>query len=54
MTPAADHCQKKLCCPDANDLDNRLRLVSDMGMFFLSKPDMKATDIFPKDIPNKI
>jgi hypothetical protein len=54
MTPAADHRQKKLCHPGANDLGNRLDLVSDMGMFFLSKPDMGATDIFPKDMPDKI
>jgi hypothetical protein len=54
MTPAADHHQKKLCPPGANDLGNRPCLVSDMGMLFLSKPDMKATDIFPKDMPNKI
>ncbi len=25
-----------------------------MGMFFLTKHDIKATDIFPKDLPNKI
>jgi hypothetical protein len=54
MTPAADHRQKKLCCPGANDLGNRPHLASDMGMFFLSKQDMKATDIFPKDMPDKI
>ena len=50
MTPAADHRQKKLCHPGANDLGNRLRLVSDMGMFFLTKPDMKA---FPKMCPTR-
>jgi hypothetical protein len=26
----------------------------DMGMFFLTKHDIKATDIFPKDLSNKI
>jgi hypothetical protein len=26
----------------------------DMGMFFLTKHDIKATNIFPKDLPNKI
>jgi hypothetical protein len=26
----------------------------DMGMFFLTKHDIKAKDIFPKDLPNKI
>jgi hypothetical protein len=25
-----------------------------MGMFFLTKNDIKATDISPKDLPNKI
>ncbi len=28
--------------------------VMDMDMFFLTKHDIKATDIFPKDLPNKI
>jgi hypothetical protein len=28
--------------------------VMDMGMFFLAKHDIKATDIFPKDLPTKI
>ncbi len=54
MTLTADHHQKKLSRPGAYDLDKKPRLVSDMGMFFLSKPDMKATDIFPKDMPKKI
>jgi hypothetical protein len=26
----------------------------DMGVFFLAKHDLKATDIFPKDLPTKI
>ncbi len=26
----------------------------DMGMFFLHKPDMKAIEIFPKDMPKKV
>jgi hypothetical protein len=26
----------------------------DMGMLFLAKHDIKATDIFPKDLPTKI
>ena len=30
--------------------DSSKRNVSDMGMFFLHKPDMKASDIFPKDM----
>jgi hypothetical protein len=28
--------------------------VTDMGMFFLTKHDIKSTDIFPKDLPTKI
>jgi hypothetical protein len=28
--------------------------VSDMGMFFLTRNDTKAIDIFPKDLPTKI
>jgi hypothetical protein len=28
--------------------------VSDMGMFFLTRNDIKAIDIFPKDLPTKI
>jgi hypothetical protein len=28
--------------------------VTDMGMFFLTKHDIKAIDIFPKDLPTKI
>jgi hypothetical protein len=30
------------------------RNVADMGMFFLTKHDIKAIDIFPKDLPTKI
>jgi hypothetical protein len=30
------------------------RHVTDMGMFFLTKHDIKAIDIFPKDLPTKI
>jgi hypothetical protein len=30
--------------------DSSKRNVSDMGMFFLHKPDMKASDIFPKEM----
>jgi hypothetical protein len=54
MTPAADHSGTKLHPPGANDLGNRPHLISDMGMFFLSKPDLNAIDIFSKDIPDKI
>jgi hypothetical protein len=30
------------------------RNVADMGMFFLTKHDIKAIDIFPRDLPTKI
>ena len=35
---------KKPCCSAA---DAPKRIVSDMGMFFLGRPDMKASDVFP-------
>ncbi len=31
-----------------------LRNATNMGMFFLHKPDMKAVEIFPKDMPKKV
>ena len=34
--------------------DSSKRNVSDMGMFFLYKPDMKAFDIFPKDMSDLV
>jgi hypothetical protein len=34
--------------------DSAKRNITDMGMFFLHKPDMKAVEIFPKDMPEKV
>jgi hypothetical protein len=50
---AAIQRQKK---PRRNGATNsaKQRHVTDMGMFFLTKHDIKATDIFPKDLPTKI
>jgi hypothetical protein len=42
----ANQCLKKSCCSVA--ADSTKRNVMEMGMFFLSKPDMKASDVFPK------
>ncbi len=50
---AANQCQKKPCRNGATN-PAKQRLVMDMGMFFLAKHDIRATDIFPKDLPNKI
>jgi hypothetical protein len=50
---AATQCQKK---PRRNGATNPAKQhpVADMGMFFLTKNNTKATDIFPKDLPTKI
>jgi hypothetical protein len=50
---AAIQCQKKPCCNGATN-PAKQHHVTDMGMFFLTKHDIKATDIFPKDLPTKI
>ncbi len=50
---AATQHQKKPRCNGATDPAKQC-LVMDMGMFFLTKHDIKATDIFPKDLPTKI
>ncbi len=34
--------------------DSTKRNVTNMGMFFLHKPDMKAVEIFPKDMPKTV
>jgi hypothetical protein len=34
--------------------DSTKRNVTNMGMFFLHKPDMKAIKIFPKDMPETV
>ncbi len=44
-TPAIQRL-KKPCCSGA--AESTKRNVMDIGMFFLSKPDMKASDVFPK------
>jgi hypothetical protein len=50
---AATQCQKK---PRHYGATNPAKQhpVMDMGMFFLAKYDIRATDIFPKDLPTKI
>jgi hypothetical protein len=50
---AATQHQKK---PRRNCATNpaKQRPVMDMGIFFLAKNDIRATDIFPKDLPTKI
>ncbi len=50
---AATQRQKK---PHRNGANNpaKQRPVTDMGMFFLAKHDIRATDIFSKDLPTKI
>jgi hypothetical protein len=45
--PANQRLKKPRCSVVAN---SSKRNVSDMGMFFLVKSDMKASDIFPKDM----
>jgi hypothetical protein len=49
---AAIQCQKKPRCNSASD-PAKQRNVTDMGMFFLTKHDIKAIDIFPKGLPTK-
>jgi hypothetical protein len=52
---AATQCQKKPRCNSAiNPANAKQCHVTDMGMFFLAKHDMMATDIFSKDLPTKI
>ncbi len=43
---SAIQCLKKPCCSGATEFTKGN--VMDMGMFILSKPDMKASDVFPK------
>ncbi len=49
---AAQRSKKARCSRGA--ADSAKRNVTDMGMFFLHKPDMKVFKIFPKDIPKKV
>jgi hypothetical protein len=50
---AATQRQKKPCRNGATN-PAKLHPVMDMGMFLLTKHDIKATGIFPKDLPTKI
>jgi hypothetical protein len=50
---AAIQRQKKPCRNSATD-PAKQRNFADMGMLFLTKHDIKAIDIFPKDLPTKI
>jgi hypothetical protein len=50
---AAIQHQKKPRCNGATN-PAKQRNAADMGMFFLTKHDIEAIDIFPKDLPTKI
>jgi hypothetical protein len=50
---AAVQRQKKPCHNGATNPTKQCP-VTDMGMFFLTRNNIKATDIFPKDLPTKI
>ncbi len=50
---AAIQCQKKPCRNVATD-PTKQHPVIDMGMFFFTRNNTKAIDIFPKDLPTKI
>jgi hypothetical protein len=50
-TPAIQHLKKPHCSGAAKSTE---RNVTDMGMFFLSKPDMKASDVFPKGMAESV
>ncbi len=49
---AAQRSKKAGCSGGA--ADSAKRNVTDMGMSFLHKPDMKAVEIFPKDMPKTV
>jgi hypothetical protein len=50
---AANQRRKKSFCNGATN-PAKQHPVTDMGMFFLTKHDIRVTDIFPKDLPTKI
>ncbi len=50
---AAVQHQKKPCRNGATD-HTKQRPIPDMGMFFFTRNNIKAIDIFPKDLPTKI
>jgi hypothetical protein len=49
--PAIQRLKKPRCSAAAQSTK---RNVMDMGMFFLSKPDMKASDVFPKGMAESV
>ncbi len=49
----AAQCSKKANC-SGGAADFAKRNVTNMGMFFLHKPNMKAVKIFPKDMPETV
>ena len=53
-TKAAATQHQKKPCHNGTTNPAKQRNVADMGMFFLTKHDIKAIDIFPKDLPTKI
>jgi hypothetical protein len=44
----------KKACRSGGATDSTKRNVTDMGMFFHHKPDMKAVEIFPKDMSKTV
>jgi hypothetical protein len=48
----AQHSKK--ACRSGGAADSTKRNVTNMGMFFLHKLDMKAVEIFPKDMPKTV
>ncbi len=55
MKAAATQHQKKPRCNGAiNSANAKQCPATDMGMFYLTKHDIRAMDIFPKDLPTKI
>jgi hypothetical protein len=46
--------RSKKACPSGGAADSAKCNVTDMGMFFLHRPDMKAFKIFPKDMPKTV
>ena len=50
-TPAIQRLKKPCCSGAAKSPKHN---VMDMGMFFLSKPDMKASDVFPKGMAESV
>jgi hypothetical protein len=53
-TKAATTQRQKKPCRNGAIFPAKQRPVTDMGIVFLAKHDIRATDIFPKDLPTKI